>query len=136
MPRVSPIAMVAGAVVRIASDGAAPLALACPATEVDGCRGRIYLDPAPKTKSSKKKGRKAKVRARMARRGRFGSSPFKIAAGKKKRVKVRLSASARAKLGLRAPRKARAARRGRRVKAVMTVVQKGKSHRQVIELRG
>jgi hypothetical protein len=42
----------------------------------------------------------------------------------------------RKELGLPRGRKARAARRGRRVRAAVTVVLNGRSQRKVIELRG
>jgi hypothetical protein len=137
LPPVSPVGLVARPV-KVGRDGTAPLEITCPVTEVAGCRGTVYLDPAPAAKKARrgKKGKGKNVKARMARRGRFGRSPFQIAAGKKGKVKVKLSASARAKLGLPKPRKARAARRGRRVRAVVTVVQKGHSRRSIVELRG
>ena len=156
LPPVSPVALVASAVHIDRAEGAVPLELGCAETEVAGCRGDVFLDPAPQGKafglSKSKGGKQKKIKARMARRGRFGRSPFVIAAGQKAKVKIKLSAEARRALGLAAPKrakkaskggakvKARAARRGRRVKAKVTVVQKGPKGRKasvaIIELRG
>lgn len=142
LPAASPVSLVAGHI-QVGRDGVAPLVLSCAATEVAGCAGDVFLDPAPQGKAkghakAKANGKKAKVRAVLARRGRFGRSPFQIAAGKKQSVSIKLTGMARSRLGL--PRKAtgaRAARRGRRVKAKVTVNQKGKKPvAVVIELRG
>jgi hypothetical protein len=136
LPGVSPVSLVAGAV-QVGRDGTAPITLGCAETEVAGCVGDVFLDPAPAAKATKKGKGKHKVRALAARRGRFGRSPFQIAAGKKKNLKVSLSTEARRQLGLPTGKRARAARRGRRVKAVVTVVQRGKTaQRSVVELRG
>ena len=140
LPAVSPLEIVAGAV-KVGRDGAAPLTLGCAATEVNGCSGNVFLDPALAASKSAKRGKGSKgnrkVRALAARRGRFGRSPFQIAAGKKKNLKVQLTTEARRKLGLPTGKRAKAARRGRRVKAVVTVVQRGKkAQTSVIELHG
>jgi hypothetical protein len=142
LPAASPVALVAK-VVQVGRDGIAPIELSCAATEVAGCAGDVFLDPARQGKAlghRKAKGKarsKAKVRAQAARRGRFGRSPFQIAAGKKQSLSVKLTPEARNRLGLPKGKKARAARRGRRVKAKVTVVQKGKKPvAMVIELRG
>ena len=132
---------------KVSADGVTKLELACAATEVDGCVGKVLLDPAPKGRAKgtgkakdkangKAKGRPSAVAARRGR-GRYGKSPFRIAAGRTKRVSVKLSRSARARLGLSSGRKARAARRGRRrVKVVVTVSQRGKApRRQKVTLR-
>ena len=148
LPPVSPVTLVSAAV-SVGRDGLAPLELGCAATEVAGCSGDVFLDPAPAVRPGKgpkggapkgakgPRGRGRGPKARAARRGRFGKSPFQIAAGRRQNLKVRLSAEARAKLGLPRGRTARAARRGRRVKAVVTVVQRGKApSRSIVELRG
>jgi hypothetical protein len=106
-------------VVNVGRDGVASFELSCAASEAGGCAGSIYLDPVPRA-------RKGKPRAQAARRGRYGRSRFAIAAGGKARVRMSLSAAARKRLGLATGRKARAARRGRRVKAQVTVQQRGK----------
>jgi hypothetical protein len=108
-------------VVRVARDGTAELAVSCAAFEAGGCTGTVYLDPAPRA------ARKGAPRAVAARRGRYGRGRFDVAAGKKARLRMSLSSAARRRLGLSSARKkARAARRGRRVKAQVTVVQRGK----------
>ena len=151
LPAASPVSLLARPV-QVGRDGTAPIELSCAATEVAGCVGNLFLDPAPQGKAKghdkakargKAKGRdkaKGKVRAVAARRGRFGRSPFQIAAGKKQNLSVKLTPEARNRLGLpkaKKGKKARAARRGRRVKAKVTVVQKGKKPvAVVIELRG
>lgn len=152
LPPVSPVSLVAGPVQVV--NGLAPILLGCAATEVAGCVGDVFLDPAPASvvkngvgngkgkgaeqrAEGKGKEKKAKVRALAARRGRFGKSPFQISAGKSKNLQVRLTTEARRKLGLPTGKRARAARRGRRVKAVVSVVQRGKkAQRSVVELRG
>ena len=130
--------------IAVSAKGIAAFDLACAPTEASGCRGTMYLDPAlaaPKGKGKgkgKAKGRSAKVRAVAARRGRFGKSPFVVAAGKRKKLSVKLSGDARKALGLRrSSGKARASRRGRAVRARVTVVQNGRraSH-TVVTLRG
>ena len=128
--------------VAVSAQGVAAFDLTCATTEPAGCRGTFYLDPVlGKGKAGvKDKGtnRGAKVRAVAARRGRYGRSPFVIAGGKRKKVKVKLSAHARTSLGLtRSSGKARAARRGRAVSARVTVVQNGRrAVRTVVRLRG
>jgi hypothetical protein len=143
-----PAAGVPGTVATVGADGKATLELACPATEPTGCAGEVFLDPGgaepagqAKAKGHAKAGKgkgKTKPRAMLARRGRFGRSPFVVAAGKRAKLKVPLTPMARKALGLKpASRgKARAARRGRRVRAKVTVVQKGRAAtRSVVELR-
>lgn len=105
-------------VVKVSAAGIATFELACAATELAGCAGTVYLDPAGRAK-------KRKVRALAARRGRYGRSRFQVAAGRRARLRMSLSATARRKLGL-SGRGARAARRGRRVKAKVTVKQRGR----------
>ena len=153
LPPVSPVSLVEGPVQVV--NGSALILLGCAATEVTGCVGDVFLDPASaslvkngvgngkgkgaeqRAEGKDKKAKKAKVRALASRRGRFGKSPFQIAAGKSKNLQVRLSPVARRKLGLPTGKRARAARRGRRVKAVVSVVQRGKkAQRSVVELRG
>ena len=127
-------------VAQVSSDGTAAIEMACAATETAGCRGVVYLDPAPAVSRSLKSKAKAKgkPRAIMARRGRFGRGPFVIASGKRGKASVKLTPEARRALGLSSsPKKAKASRRGRRVRAKVTVVQKGKkATRAVVELRG
>ena len=126
----------------VSADGRAALDLACAPTEAGGCRGDVFLDPAPVGRSAKrgkggKGGKRPKVTAYLARRGRYGKKPFVIAAGRRAKLQVKLTPAARRALGLKAGKRARAARRGRRVRAKVTVVQKGKkaASRSVIELR-
>jgi hypothetical protein len=106
-------------VIKVDASGVATFDLACAATEVAGCEGVVYLDPAPRAK-------KRKRRAVAARRGRYGRSRFDVAAGSKVRLRLSLSPAARRKLGLKPGKRARMARRGRRVKAQVTVQQRGK----------
>lgn len=147
LPAVSPVALVATAV-QVGRDGVAPLELGCAVTEVGGCRGELFLDPAPQGRAlgaakrpkaaANGKAKAKRVKARMARRGRFGRSAFAVAAGGTAKLGVRLTPEARRALGLPSSAgKARAARRGRRVRAKVTVVQKGKKASvSIVELRG
>ena len=107
-------------VVKVGAAGVATFDLSCAAFEVGGCAGTVYLDPLPRKKTGA-------PRAVAARRGRYGRGKFTAAAGTKVRIRMSLSASARRRLGLPAGRKARMARRGRRVKAQVTVQQRGKA---------
>ena len=142
----SPVTVLVQGEVKVSRAGVAPLTIGCAETETAGCRGTVYLDPAPASKGKSKgkgkakkfnKGKGAKPRALAARRGRFGRSPFVIAAGKQSKLGIQLTALARKALGVTAVRKARAARRGRRISAVVTVVQHGKAPRRAkIHLRG
>ena len=106
-------------VVKVGPDGIATFDISCAAFEAGGCTGAMYLDPLPRAK-------KGAPRAVAARRGRYGRGRFTAAAGTKARVRVSLSAGARRRLGLNSGRRARAARRGRRVKAKVTIQQRGK----------
>jgi hypothetical protein len=106
-------------VLTIGANGIATFAVACAPTETGGCDGVAYLDPAPR-------GRRGKPRALAARRGRYGRSRFSVAAGRTGTVRLPLSASARRAIGLPNGRRARMARRGRRVKAVVTVAPRGR----------
>lgn len=138
---------VASPVAKVAPDGSAALQMTCAATELAGCTGVVYLDPAPrgsakgkangKARAKSKAKPKARPRALLARRGRYGRSPFVIGAGKQARLKVKLTPIARRALRLPSARRARHARRGRRVRARLTVVQRGRAPiRSVVELRG
>lgn len=129
--------------IKVGAKGVATFELTCAATETAGCRGVFFIDPASgkgKGKGKRGKGKKAKaarVIAVMARRGRFGRSPFVIASGKRRKLAVKLSTAARKALGLPTGRKARAARRGRTVRAKITVVQRGRrAQHTVVTLRG
>lgn len=114
-----PVTVDVPAVVSVGAAGVAAFDLACAPTEAAGCQGTVFIDPAPR-------GRAGKPRALAARRGRYGRSRFDVPAGGRTRLDVKLSASARRALGLPTGRKARMARRGRPVKAVVTVAPKGK----------
>jgi hypothetical protein len=107
--------------IKVSRDGVATFELACAAFEAAGCAGVMDLDPVPRAR------RKGTPRAVAARRGRYGRSRFDVAAGAKGRVRMKLSRAARRRLGLSSGRKARAARRGRRVRAVVTVKQRGRA---------
>jgi hypothetical protein len=101
-----------------------------------GCAGVVYVDPAPAVRG---RGRgRGRVRAHMARRGRFGRSPFTVGAGQTAQVRVRLSTSARRALGMPGRRgRARSARRGRNVRAQVTLVVRGRRpQRANVTLRG
>ena len=131
----------ATAQIAVSAKGIATFELTCAPTETADCRGVFFVDPASaKAKGKRGKGRKARaasVIATMARRGRFGRSPFVIAAGKRHKLAVKLSGAARKALGLPTGRKARAARRGRAVRAKITVVQRGRrAEHTVVTLRG
>jgi hypothetical protein len=137
-----PVSLIAGQVVQVTAQGDAQLDIGCGSAEAAGCTGFVFLDPVPGRKG-KGKGKAARQKAMRqalafaARRGRYGSSPFVVAAGSRTRVAVRLTPEARRALGLPTGGKARAARRGRRVKAVVTVQPKGGSKQKaVVELRG
>ncbi len=114
-----PVVVEVPAELSVGAAGVAGFDLACAPTEAAGCQGTVFIDPEPRTRSGK-------PRALAARRGRYGRSGFNVAAGKRTRLNVKLSASARRALGLPTGRKARMARRGRPVKAVVTVAPKGK----------
>ena len=146
-----PVRLIAGTV-NVGRAGVARLGLACAATEASPCRGSIYLDPAlsrgakgkakgkGKARGKDKSAKAARVLAVMARRGRYGRSAFVIAAGKHGTIDVALSKAARAALGIRKKKgrkKAHAARRGRTIRARVTIAQKGKRpQRTVIRVRG
>jgi hypothetical protein len=106
-------------VIKVGSAGVVRFDLACAPTEVAGCKGVVYLDPAPRHRAGR-------PQAMASRRGRYGRSNFAATAGGRATVKLRLTASARRALGLPTGRKARMARRGRPVKVVVTVSQGGK----------
>ena len=73
----------------------------------------------------------------MARRGRYGRSAFKIKPGSQDKVDVKLTGIALKKLGKPRGRKARSARRGRRVRAVVTIApRKSRAQRVTITLKG
>ncbi len=114
-----PVQVTVPAEISVGAAGVASFDLACAPTEAAGCRGTVYLDPEPRSGSGK-------PRALAARRGRYGRRGFSVAAGKRTRLNVKLTASARRALGLPAGRRARMARRGRPVKAVVTVAPTGK----------
>ncbi|HEV3001248.1 MAG TPA: hypothetical protein VGW75_10965 [Solirubrobacteraceae bacterium] len=116
---VIPVVVEAPAQIAVGPAGVVRLDLACSPTEAAGCTGTVYLDPAPRRRTGR-------PRALASRRGRFGRSGFDVAAGKRTRLSLRLSASGRRALGLPGRRRARMARRGRRVSAVVTVAQKGR----------
>lgn len=116
---VNPVLLAIHEEIGVGAEGVATFELQCPATEADGaCDGSVFLDPAPRAKG--------RPLALAARRGRYGRSRFDVPAGKTAKVKLKLTASARRALALPKPGKARAARRGRRVKSVVTVAEKGK----------
>ena len=121
--------------VAVSSAGIATFEVACAVSEPAPCAGDLFVDPTRKVRKGR---RAARVRARMARRGRLGRSPFVIAQGKRHKLDVKLSAPARKALGLpTASRKARASRRGRSLRARVTVIQKGKrAQTTVVTLRG
>jgi hypothetical protein len=77
---------------------AVPLPLGCPATAVGGCRGTVVLRVAGKAAV----GRPAKARRRRARAARcargcrvIGEGRFDVAAGKRKKVPVKIAKAAR-----------------------------------------
>lgn len=113
-----PVVIEAPEEIKVGPAGVVKLDVACSPAEPAGCTGVVYLDPAPRA-------RKGRPHALASRRGRFGRSGFNVAAGKRTRLNLRLNASGRRALGLRNGRKARMARRGRRVAAVVTVAPKG-----------
>lgn len=134
LPPVGPATiLVPAAPVKVTSAGRAPLEIACGVDQAGGCSGVIYIDPAPSAKT----GRAAPGAAFAARRGRFGSSPFRAAAGERATIGVRLSRAALRALGVAGKGNAHAARRGRRISAVVTVrSKKGGDQRAVVDLRG
>lgn len=130
---------IASALIPVSATGVASFDLSCAATETAGCRGQVFLDPVLSGKKGKARGkaRRAKVRAVASRRGRYGRSKFVVAGGKRRKLDVRLSGAARNALGLVRSGKARAARRGRAVRAKVTVVQRGRRpQKTVVTLRG
>ena len=137
LPPVGPATILPPAApLKITRAGRAPLEITCGVDQTGGCSGVIYIDPAPRAKKSRK-ARSASVVAFAARRGRFGSSPFKAAPGEHAKIGVKLSDVAMRALGRARKGKAHAARRGRRVKAVVTVKsKKGGTKHAFIDLRG
>ena len=133
-------AVTEGAEVTVSGKGVAPFVLACTADAGAACAGSVFIDPAPVAKKSKKargKAKNASVRAFMARRGRYGRSAFKITPGSEDTVDVKLSGMALKALGKPRGRKARSARRGRRVRAVVTIApRKSRAQRVTITLKG
>ena len=114
----------------------APFALTCSAEERSACTGVVFIDPVP-TRSEGSRGRTSSVIATMARRGRYGASPFRIRPGSGDSVDVRLTGVALRRLGRPRARRASAARRGRRVKAVVTIAPKrARAQRVTIVLKG
>ena len=73
--------------ITLGRDGTAPVRIACPKTQVRGCAGTVTIDVAAATA---RKG-KAKSSRRSRRRTTLGKKKFKVAAGKKKTIRVRLS---------------------------------------------
>jgi RTX calcium-binding nonapeptide repeat (4 copies) len=127
-----------GAEISVTADGLAPFLLGCSADEARACTGSIFIDSAPAAKrSSRKKAKKASVTAFMARRGRYGHTPFKIRPGSEDKVDVTLTGIALKALGKPRGRRARSARRGRRVRAVVTIAPKrARAQRVTIVLKG
>ena len=120
--------------IAVSAKGVAPLVLGCASDEAKACAGVIFIDPV-----ATKKGKKAKasVNAYMARRGRYGTSPFKVRPGSEDKVDVKLTGIALKALGKPRGRKARTARRGRRVRAVVTIAPKhARAQRVTIVLKG
>ena len=132
-------AVTQGSEIPVSKKGAAPFVLACAAEEAKACSGVIFIDPVTKkAKGKKSKRARQSVSAFMARRGRYGSSPFKVKPGSEDKVDVKLSGIALKALGKKSRRrKARAARRGRSVRAVVTIAPKrAHAKRVTIVLKG
>ena len=132
-------AVTQGSEIPVSKKGAAPFVLACSAEEAKACSGVIFIDPVTKkAKGKKSKRARQSVSAFMARRGRYGSSPFKVKPGSDDTVDVKLSGIALKALGKKSRRrKARAARRGRSVRAVVTIAPKrAHAKRVTIVLKG
>ena len=126
-----------GSEVGVSAKGSAPFVLGCSAQEAKACSGVIFIDPVPASKKSRKKAKGSSVRAFMARRGRYGNSPFKIKPGDESKVDVKLTGVAMKALGKPRGRKARSARRGRRVRAVVTIAPtRARAQRVTITLKG
>lgn len=120
--------------VTVSAKGLAPFRIACAADAASACTGVIFIDPAP---AKGKRAKKAKtVTAFMARRGRYGSSPFKVRPGSEGSTQVKLTGVAMRAMG-KSRRKARAARRGRRVSAIVTIAPKNtRAQRVRVTLKG
>jgi hypothetical protein len=136
---VAPAVAVVAAVIAVSAAGEASVPVRC--DEAADCRGTIYIDPAPAgakkdaagttggggangNGNGKGKGREARgsaPRARAARRGRFGRRVFVVPSGREARVPVRLSRAVLRRLGAPGRGTARSARRGRSVKAQVTI---------------
>ena len=125
----------AGTAVAVQSNGKAPFVLGCAADAQDACTGALFIDPASSAK--RKKARSATVHAFMARRGRYGTSPFRIRPGAEMTLQVKLTNLALRALGKPRRRRAHAARRGRKVRAVVTIAPKNaRAQRVKITLKG
>ena len=123
--------------VKVSAKGVAPFVIACAADAASACTGSIFIDPAPVAKVKGKRAERSSVTAFMARRGRYGSSPFKVSPGSEGSTQVKLTGVAMRAMGKARGRKARSARRGRKVRAVVTIAPKNtRAQRVTITLKG
>ena len=76
---------------------ALPVPLACPAIAAGGCRGTVVLRLAESAPREKSRSRRARARAARCARGCrvIGEGRFDVAAGKTKRVRVKIAKAAR-----------------------------------------
>ena len=102
--------------ITLGPDGSAPVLIACPKSQVGGCAGTVKIDIAA---AAGPKG-KAKSSRRSRRRTVLGRKKFKVAAGKKKTIRVRMSRRGR-----------RRVLRKRRIRCRVSVVNKGQNGKTV-----
>ena len=123
-----------GSSITVSAKGVAPFVLGCAPDTPKACTGVIFIDP---VSAKGKKAKKSALRAFMARRGRYGSSPFKVRPGEEGSTQVKLTGVAMRAIGKSKGKRARAARRGRRVSAVVTIAPKNtRAQRIKITLKG
>ena len=99
--------------ITLGRDGKAPVAITCPKTQIGGCSGTVTIDIAAATG-------KARSSRRSRRRTVLGKARYKVRAGKKKTVRVRMSRRGRRKV-----------LRKRRVRCRVSVSNKGKDGKVV-----
>ena len=97
-------------------DGKAPVVVVCPKAQIGGCAGTVTIDIARETAA---KG-KAQSSRRSRRRRVIGRTKFKVSAGKKKTIRVRLSRRGRRKV-----------LKKRRIRCRVSVTNKGKDGKLV-----
>ena len=102
--------------ITLGRDGSAPVSVACPKAQVGGCAGSVTIDIATPAQPKAE----AKTSRRSRRRTVLGKKKFKVAAGKKKTIRVHLSRRGR-----------RRVLKKRRIRCRVSVVNKAKDGKTV-----